>query len=97
MSSSDSIEQKTLSGGKAYALLSIISQVISWVFTFLVIRLLDPQDYGLMSMASFLTSFIFVFSNLGLGAGVVQRESVNQTELSSVFWFSIFVGIFMAL
>ena len=97
MSSSDSIEQKTLSGGKAYALLSIISQVISWVFTFLVIRLLDPQDYGLMTMASFLTSFIFVFSNLGLGAGVVQRESVNQAELTSVFWFSIFVGLFMAV
>lgn len=97
MSSSESIEQKTLSGGKAYALLSIISQVISWVFTFLVIRLLDPQDYGLMTMASFLTSFIFVFSNLGLGAGVVQRESVNQTELTSVFWFSIFVGLFMAV
>ncbi|WP_144392672.1 lipopolysaccharide biosynthesis protein [Pleionea sediminis] len=97
MADSDSIEHKTLTGGKAYAFISIFSQIISWVFTFVVIRLLDPQDYGLMSMASFLTSFIFVFSNLGLGAGVVQRETVNQAELSSVFWFSILVGLIMSI
>ncbi len=97
MSEEGTIEQKTLSGGKAYAFLSIISQIISWAFTFLVIRILDPKDYGLMSMASFLTSFIFVFSNLGLGAGVVQRESINQKELSSVFWFSICVGLSMSI
>lgn len=95
--SSKEIREKTLSGGKYYAVISIVSQIISWVFTFLVIRLLDPEDYGLMAMAAFITSFIHVFSALGLGAGIVQREDVNQQQLSSVFWFSMLVGLVLSV
>jgi O-antigen/teichoic acid export membrane protein len=92
-----SIEQKTLEGGKSYALISIVSQVISWVFTFLVIRLLSPEDYGLMALASVLTGFIQVFSGLGLGTGIVQKNNINDRVLSSIFWFSMAVGLLMSV
>jgi len=93
----EDIKQKTIDGGKGYAIISLISQVFSWVFTFLVIRLLNPSDYGLMAMASFLTSYIQVFSNLGLGAGIIQRHNVTRNDLSSIFWFSSFIGVAMSV
>lgn len=93
----EDIKGKTIKGGKGYATISLISQIFSWVFTFLVIRLLDPSDYGLMAMASFLTSYIQVFSNLGLGAGIIQRKDVSRNDLSSIFWFSSFIGIAMTV
>ncbi len=90
--SEKTIEQKTLEGGRSYVVISVISQAISWLFTFWVIRILNPVDYGLMVMASFMTLFVQVFGNLGLGAGIVQRKEVTHTDLSSVFWFSILMG-----
>ncbi len=93
----DDIKQKTIDGAKGYAVVSIASQIVSWVFTFIVIRLLNPSDYGLMAMASFLTSYIQVFSNLGLGAGIIQRHNVTRNDLSSIFWFSSFIGIIMSV
>lgn len=95
MNDNEKIIKNTIDGGKAFAVISILTQAVSWVFTFIVIRLLDPQDYGLMAMAAFITSFIHVFSNLGLGAGIVQRKTVTDHELSSVFWFSILVGVIL--
>lgn len=79
--------------GAWLAAFSFISNVISWGFTIYVARLLVPEDYGLMTMASFLTAFIQVFSSLGLGAAIIQRSSVNQKELSSIFWFSLAIGV----
>lgn len=86
---------KAASSGRSYAVLTVFSQALSWGFTFFVIRLLDPRDYGLMTMASFLTAYLQMFSGLGLGAAIVQREKVTDGELQSVFWFSLAVGLGM--
>ena len=97
MSPSDKpITHKTISSARAYAFISIFSQIISWGFTFWVIRLLNPEDYGLMAMASVMTGFMHIFSQLGFGAGVIQKKSVSINDLSSLFWFSIFVGLVMS-
>jgi O-antigen/teichoic acid export membrane protein len=86
---------KAASSGRSYAALTVVSQGLSWAFTFFVIRLLHPADYGLMTMAAFLTAYLQMFSGLGLGAAIVQREQVSDGELQSVFWFSMAVGVFM--
>jgi len=92
-----SITSAAARGGAWFGAMNIGTQVISWVFTFYVIRLLDPQDYGLMSMAAFLTAYLQIFSELGLGSAIVQRENINDREVNSVFWFSLSIGIGMAI
>ena len=86
------VKSAALQGGLWFAALSLATQGVSWVFTFYVIRLLDPSDYGLMTMASILTAYLQMFSGLGLGAGIVQREEVTDEELDAVFWLSLGVG-----
>jgi O-antigen/teichoic acid export membrane protein len=51
---------------------SLVGQVVSWVSTVLVIRLLSPDDYGLMAMAMLAISFLMLIGDLGVGAVVVQ-------------------------
>ncbi len=43
----------------------MVAQIITWAATFLVIRLLDPADYGLFAM----TGVVLVFLNLMNGYG----------------------------
>lgn len=84
---------KAAKSGIWLATLTFISTVISYAFTIYVARLLTPDDYGLMSIASFFTAYVEVFAAFGLGAAIIQREFVSNKELSSIFWFSLTVGI----
>ena len=86
------LEKKAARSGVWFAGLSTFSQALSWLFTMYIARLLRPEDYGLMTMAAFLTSYMEVFSELGLGSAIIQRKEVSRNELSSIFWLSIFVG-----
>ncbi len=90
------LKEKAARGGIWFAAISTLAQAISWIFTFYVIRLLEPKDYGLMTMAAFLTAYLQMFSGLGLGSSIVQRETIQERELSSVFWFSLAFGVVMA-
>ena len=91
------IEQQAIKGASWLALYRFISQVFSWVVTILVARILSPEDYGLMAMATIITGYALLFNELGLGAAIIQRPETKQEELSSVFWFSVVVSSLFAL
>lgn len=94
-----SIEKLVFIRASWLGLFKLISQIFSWVITILVARILVPGDYGLMGMATILTGYALMFSELGLGAAIIQKPGVTSKdkELSSVFWFTSGVGIFFAL
>lgn len=74
-----------------------ISQAFSWTATLIVARILLPQDYGLMEMATILTGYVVLFAELGLGAAIVQREEIQDSHLSSLFWFIVLWGFVLGL
>ena len=43
-----------------------------------MIRILSPDDYGLVAMAGVYISFITLFSELGLNSSVILLNRVNQ-------------------
>ena len=69
-------------------------QLISWVITVFVARILSPDDYGLFGMAALLTSFLVMFNELGLGPAIIQKKDLTQEQLSSCFWAIIGLNLF---
>jgi len=94
-----SIAKKAFKSASWLGLFKLISQIFSWSITILVARILVPEDYGLMNMATVLTGYASMFSELGLGAAIIQKPGITTTdrELSSVFWFTLGIGILFAL
>ncbi len=92
-----SFEQKAMKGAKWLALFRTGGQSISWLTTIFVARMLSPEDYGLMEMATIFTGYIFLFSDLGLGAAIVQKKDVSHQDLSSLFWFLFMWAILLGL
>ena len=64
---------------------SLVGQTISWFSTLLVIRLLSPDDFGLMAMAGISIGFIMLIGDLGVGAVVVQAPALNRPQLQALF------------
>jgi O-antigen/teichoic acid export membrane protein len=64
---------------------SLVAQTISWFSTLVVIRLLSPDDFGLMAMAGISIGFIMLIGDLGVGAVVVQAPALNRLQLQALF------------
>lgn len=79
------LRAKALSGFRWTAGARLTSQLITWSITLLVIRILAPADYGLLAMATVFVSLLTMFSELGLGAAVVQRAELDEGLARRVF------------
>ena len=59
-------------------------QLITWIVTILVIRILTPDDYGLMALAMAVIGFLSLFEEIGLGSAIVQRDRIDQRLLDQI-------------
>lgn len=91
------LAEKAIKHGSWFVLLRGISQLISWVVTVIVARLLSPTDYALSAMATLITGYAELLSEMGIGASVIQKKDPTESELSSVFWFSLGIGVLFAV
>ena len=88
-----SIERQALSGLKWTAFAKLSSQVVSWASTLLVMRLLVPDDYGLMAMVTVVLSVLSNVAELGIGASVVQQRELTREDLEKVSGLIIVVSV----
>src|SRR5437899_8195822 len=61
-------------------------QLVSFLSTLAVARLLDPADYGLMALAGVWTYAVALVAELGLGVAIVQFRDLDERELNLCFW-----------
>ena len=64
-------------------------QLVSFLSTLVVVRLLSPADYGLMAMAGIWTGIMSLLSEMGIGAAIVQFRELEDDELNSCFWLTM--------
>jgi O-antigen/teichoic acid export membrane protein len=84
--------------GVSWKLVSqVVVQVARVVFALVVARLLTPEDFGLAAMALVVAGFVIAFSDLGLGAALIQRRSIDELDRSTVFWSGLVVGVLLTL
>ncbi len=55
-------------------------QLVTWPLTIIVMRLLEPGDYGLFALALVVAGFITLFSELGLGVALVQAPTITDEQ-----------------
>src|SRR5215213_8999821 len=73
--------------------MTIAIQGLSWIVTFVVVRLLHPFDYGIMGMAAVYITLVEVISHLGLGAAIIQNRSLSEDRIAELGALGAGVGI----
>jgi O-antigen/teichoic acid export membrane protein len=56
-------------------------------------RMLTPADFGLVAMVGAMLGFFGLFRDFGLGAVAVQRDDLTQSQVSTLFWINVTVGV----
>jgi O-antigen/teichoic acid export membrane protein len=74
----------------------LLSQVLTWAITIVVIRLLSPADYGLLAMATVFMGFLSLIAEAGLGPALIQAPQVDDLTLRRIFGAVIMIdsGLF---
>jgi teichuronic acid exporter len=77
--------------------IKVVFQLVTWAMTLLVIRILSPDDYGLMAVSQVFANFLLGFSALGLGDALVQRESTPKSIVASAFGMILLTSTALAI
>jgi O-antigen/teichoic acid export membrane protein len=91
------IKERVVRGGLAKVLAQAASFVLRIGSLMVLARLLDPKDFGLVGMVAALTGVLNLFRDFGLSSATVQRTSVTDEQISTLFWINVLVGVILAL
>lgn len=64
-----------------------------WLRTLILARLLTPEDFGLVGMATVILGFLSTISDLGLTAATIQRKDLEDGHRDAAFWLSLCMGM----
>jgi O-antigen/teichoic acid export membrane protein len=59
----------------------------------MIARLLTPEEYGLAALAIVFASLVMIFSDLALGAALIQRRTLSEADKSTAFWITVGAGV----
>ena len=95
--SAPNLTQRAVSGTGWSAISTVGRQILSVASVATVARMLGPSAYGVMGMANLLIVFILNFRDLGTGNAIIQRSSISNRLLSSLFWVNFGLGLVLSL
>lgn len=88
--------RRAVVGARWIGVSKTISQCLTWAITIVVVRLLDPSDYGIMATSGLLTVLAALLLDAGLGIAFVQRKDTSidvYRSANTALVISTFVAI----
>jgi O-antigen/teichoic acid export membrane protein len=88
-----STERKMVSGAAWMVLFKLVERSLGLVSTLILVRVLSPQDFGLVAMA---TSFIFMaelLTSFGFDVALIQNQAANDRHYHTAWTCNVLVGL----
>ena len=67
----------------------ITAQIVMWSTTIIVVRLLDPRDYGLFAMTQVVLVAFTVLNGDGFASSLIRAEKVDRQLVGQVFGLAL--------
>jgi len=91
------LKEKSIRGALFMAGWSGIDFMLKMVTTFILARLLVPEDFGLVAMVTAVTGVLEGIRDLGLSTATVQRNDIGHLQISNLFWINVSGGVLFFL
>jgi O-antigen/teichoic acid export membrane protein len=75
----------------------VASQVVAWAATLLVIRILDPADYGLLAMTQVVIVFLNFLNGYGFAGSLIREPELTTRKIRQAFGMLLLVNAALAL
>lgn len=74
----------------------VAAQVITWSTTIIVVRLLDPHDYGLFAMTQAVLAALTVFNGYSFATSLIHAREIDERRIGQVFGLLICSSLLLA-
>lgn len=91
------LKDRTIRGGFARLCAQAANFLLRLGSLMVLARLLGPKDFGLVGMVTAFTGVLNLFRDFGLSSAAVQRTTVTDEQISTLFWINIVVGALLGL
>lgn len=92
-----STKRELLSGVAYTAVAKYAGVLISLLISAILARLITPDDFGVVAVATVIITFFNILSDLGIAPAIVQNKELTGKDLSNIFSFTIWVGVFFSI
>jgi len=78
------------------------AQLVAFVVSIVLARLLDPELYGTIALVTVITAILNVFVDSGMANALIQKKASDDLDFSSVFYFNVgfclvlYAGLFVS-
>lgn len=94
----DSGVKKELFKGVYYtAIAKYAGIVVSLVVVAVLARLISPEEFGVVAVATILMQFLSTFGNLGIGPAIIQFKKLTDTDIEHIFSFTVLIAAGISL
>jgi len=90
-----SLKQKTANGLFWGGFSNGVQQLIGVVFGLFMLKLVSPDDYGIVAMLSIFTAIAATIINSGFSIALTNKQNASHQDYNAVFWFTFYVGLFL--
>ncbi len=87
--------RKAVNGGKWITIATTISTVFQFSQVAVLARLLNPSDFGVVSVSNLVIGFFGVFANLGFSNSIIYKQESDRKVLSTLYFLNMLVGLLM--
>jgi O-antigen/teichoic acid export membrane protein len=89
------LREKTIQGIAWSGVQNWGSRALTFIVFLLLARLLSPEDFGLIALASAFVALAQVFVDQGFAQAIIQRDKLEPEHLNTAFWTSLVIGIIL--
>lgn len=89
----NNIKRQLFSGVFYTALAKYSGVIISLVIAGVLARLLSPDDFGIVAIATVIIAFFNLFTDMGVSPAIIQHKSLTGDDLADIFSFTVWTGI----
>src|SRR5271170_6268168 len=72
-----------------------IAQILSWLSTIVVARLLTPYDYGIIGMAGLYLNLATYVSQAGISDAIIALRDLTRRQIAELNTLALFLGMGM--
>ena len=74
----------------------VVRQGLQFLVILVLARLISPEDFGVVAVLALFMGLAGVMVDGGLSTALIQRQDIDHTDESTVFWFNSGVGLLLA-
>ena len=76
---------------------NFLQQILNFVVGIILARILVPEDFGLIGIATFFITVTNVLVEGGFGAALINKKNTTQTDYSTIFFINIGFSVLFSL